>query len=136
MEERKTPPVQRGNIDGISMRKPVAENPQIIKSQAADKQDLKQQASRQTSQTKASTGKEVKPGKNWLVITLAVIIFLGLSAFAVYMGLQKKSDSGNPLVNSSTDNKQLIDQTLNDIDQLNDQTDNSGEGLSDEQLGL
>lgn len=142
MEERKVPPPQRGNIDGIRPRKPAVASQASDSSQVPVGQNASSQNPPQVRQTvKTTVGKKPKKSKNMTVIILAVLIFIGLSGFAIYTvlnrgedGLQKNSSTGQ--ASSSADSKQLIDQTVNEIDQLNDQSDESGTGLSDEQLGL
>jgi uncharacterized protein HemX len=136
MEERKTPPVQRGNIDGIRPRRPNAENQMADNSQKAPDQQPKQ-----NQQADKPADKKPKSGKNLAVIIPAVIIFIGLSALAIYAGIQKNADGqqakeAGSAQTSKNDTNDLIDQTINEIDQLNDQPDSSGEGLSDEKLGL
>jgi uncharacterized protein HemX len=136
MEERKVPPPQRGNIDGIRPRKP------NIDSQPAASASASTPTPTEPKQAERIADRQPKKGKNLLAIISAIIIFIGLSSLAVYMGLQQDSGSTNPdKINtvqdgSGADTSQLIDQTVNDIDQLDDQPDGSGEGLSDEKLGL
>lgn len=142
MEERKVPPPQRGNIDGIRPRKPAVASQPADSSQVPSGQDISNQNPPQTRQTLNPTvGKKQKKSKNMTVIILAVLIFIGLSGFAIYTVLNMDEDgsqknSGAAQNSSSADSKQLIDQTVDEIDQLDDRSDESGAGLSDEQLGL
>ncbi|MEX2014625.1 MAG: hypothetical protein WD885_01700 [Candidatus Saccharimonadales bacterium] len=144
MEERKPPPVQRGNIDGIRPRRPSVdvENQITGNAQAGDgSQEVSDQKPKQSRQAEKQADKKPKAGKNLSVIIPAVIIFIGLSALAIYVGIQKNLDgrqaekTGSAQTNSA-DTSGSIDQVINEIDQLSDQPDNSGEGLSDEKLGL
>lgn len=145
MEERKIPPVQRGSIDGISPRKPNLsvqdiENPQLTSEQG---QNLSNQKSPQQAQqtVNKTVSKKPKKNKNLGVIILAAIVLIGLSTFAIYTQLSGKSvDEAENAARSGRGNaassNELIDQTLSEIDRLSGQPDTSGEGLSDEQLGL
>lgn len=139
------PPAQRGNIDGVSPRKPNAKNQLAGSSQPGNDQQALDQKPPEKQETKKPVATKPKKSKNLFVIILAVVILIGLSAFAVYTGLRQDSDASDNQTagqtdssqnNSTTDNGELIDQTINEIDQLNDQSDTSGEGLSDEKLGL
>lgn len=142
MEERKVPPTQRGNIDGITPRKPAVASQTVESPQVPSEQNISNQNPASAQQTvKTTVGKKPKKSKNLLVIILAAIVLIGLSTFAVYTELSGKSaDQAAKEANSGRDNatgnNELIDQTINEIDQLNDQSDESGTGLSDEQLGL
>lgn len=148
MEEnnRKVPPVQRHSIDGVKARRPNPPDNQAFKSEGSPSPEVQQQIENQ--KLKQDSGKTPdKPKKkrgNLLVISLAVVLLIGLSALAVYVGLGQNSegaDNNQPAEQTSTenpavDNEELINQTLNEIDQLNNQSDSSGEGLSDAKLGL
>ncbi len=143
MEERKVPPAQRGNIDGISPRRPNTDNQTAGNSPAPGSGQTNQgQKPPKDQQTNNPTKKkQPKKSKNLLVIIPAIIIFIGLSALAVYSGLQRNSDNqqaneAGAGQNAGSEASDLIDQTINEIDQLDDQPDTSGEGLSDDRLGL
>ncbi|HEX5798030.1 MAG TPA: hypothetical protein VFX79_01625 [Candidatus Saccharimonadales bacterium] len=142
MEERKAPPPQRGNIDGIRPRRLSGENqpPDNVQVEGNSQKALGQQPD-QNQQADKPAEKKPKSGKNLAVIIPAVIIFIGLSALAIYAGIQKNRDGQQGQETGSTqasknEASNLIDKTINEIDQLNDQPDSSGEGLSDEKLGL
>lgn len=135
---RRLPPVQRGNIDGIQARRPDTPPAQAAENTPApDSQEPKQQAPPEQ--------KVKNPTKNLLVIILAVLILVGLSGLAIYAGLQKNSNNSNDgqseqtsseQGNNSENSAELIDQTINEIDQLGGESDSSGQDLSDEELGL
>lgn len=147
MEEnnRKVPPVQRHSIDGVKARRPNPEN-QASRSNGSPSPEVQQQIESQKLQQnpEKNPGKPKKKRGSLLVISLAIIVLIGLSALAVYVGLRQNAqgaDSNQPAEQTSTenpavDNEELIDQTINEIDQLNNQSDSSGEGLSDAKLGL
>ena len=147
MEEnnRKVPPVQRHSIDGVKARRPNPEN-QASQSDGSPSPEIQQQIESQKLQQdpEKNPGKPKKKRGSLLVISLAIIVLIGLSALAVYVGLEqnlKGADNNQPAEQTTTenpavDNEELIDQTINEIDQLNNQSDSSGEGLSDAKLGL
>lgn len=142
MEERKVPPVQRNSIDGIKVRQTSPGNPAAGNPTVPDAPKTPSQPPQEKQQTKQSVVKEPKKSKNLLAVTLAVIILIGLSALAVYVRLQQNTDgrdkaaSGQESVSEENNPAEAIDQTIKDIDQLDNQPDSSGEGLSNEQLGL
>lgn len=144
MEDRKVPPAQRGNIDGISPRRPNTDNQAAGNSPAAGggQKNQEQKPSKDQQTNKPVEKKQPKKSKNLLVIIPAIIVFIGLSALAVYTGLQRNSDNqevrgtASGQDDSAAGTGELIDQTINEIDQLSNQPDTSGEDLSDDQLGL
>ncbi len=143
MEERKVPPAPRGNIDGIRPRRLDDSTLPAGKPQAQGAQPTADQKTTQNRQVEQTAIPKPKKTRHLAVIIPAVIIFIGLASLAVYTGLLQnsggeKASQGAASVDdtSSSDSKQLIDQTVNEIDQISDQPDTSGEGLSDDQLGL
>jgi uncharacterized protein HemX len=142
MEERKVPPPQRGNIDGIRPRQLDDSTPPASKPQAQNAQPTVDQKTPQNRQVGETSIPKPKKTRHLAVIIPAVIIFIGLAALAVYTGLSQNSSGGQSSQEaasgdtSASDSKQLIDQTINEIDQISDQPDTSGDGLSIDQLGL
>lgn len=136
---RQRPLNQRGNIDGIRARRPDASNqPTQNSNEPSSGQKPNQQVK------KAAVGKSRK-SRNLPAIFIAIIILVGLSGLAIYNQRQKNSGenttgqaSESAVVQNDTtqDEGALIDATINEIDQLNDQPDSSGEGLSNDKLGL
>ncbi len=145
MEDRKLPPAPRGNIDGIRPRRPdagVQSQPPPDKPQPQDGQPSAEKAP-QNRQVKEEALQKPKKTRHLAVIIPAIIIFIGLAALAVYTGLlqdsaggQSSQEAASGVETSVPDSQQLIDQTINEIDQISDQPDTSGEGLSNDQLGL
>lgn len=143
MEERKVPPAPRGNIDGIRPRRLDDSTPIAAKPPAQGAQPTADQKPQQSRQVKETAIPKPKKTRHLAVIIPAIIIFIGLASLAVYTGLSQNPAEGEAPKGaasagdtSSSDSKQLIDQTVNEIDQISDQPDTSGEGLSDDQLGL
>jgi uncharacterized protein HemX len=148
INNRRMPLNQRGNIDGVRARRPdTASQPNDEAPKNPDNPQPQNPEPPKAPQAKKEPNKKPKPKKrsNLLIIILAIIVLIGLSSLAVYAGLQKNSKASDEQQpgqasaeqdNPTVDNGELINQTINEIDQLDNQSDSSGEGLSDEKLGL
>ena len=144
MEEnnRNLPPVRRQNIDGVQTRRPV--NPAAPVATLPNSQENQQVQQPATQEQPQNVAKKPKKRGNLLVITLAIFVLIGLSGLAVYAGLQQDKSSSQPdaqaqeasAAEPAVGTNELVDQTINEIDRLDDKSDASGEGLSDEKLGL
>lgn len=141
---RKVPPVQRGNIDGIQIRRTDALSPPSEEAPKVDNQELKEQAPPE-QKIKEHEKRKPKKNKNLLAIILAVCVLVGLSGLAVYVGLQQNANdpkdgqsgqAASEQANNPDKSTELIDQTISEIDRLDNESDSSGQGLSDDNLGL
>lgn len=139
------PTSQPKAVDGIVPRpqQPAKEEAQ---SQVASADQLPAEATDIPPTPQAPEKPKSKSGKK-LPIVLALIVLITFAGLAIYIGLNKdKSDkqaNSNSKGTSQTaagttieQDKQQTAEIVNDINDLQDDTDNSGDGLTDKNLGL
>ncbi|MBW3568536.1 hypothetical protein KY385_00185 [Candidatus Parcubacteria bacterium] len=113
-----------------------------------DNQELKPQTDEQKpdQQNKPPSPAKPKKKRGILPIAISIIILLALSSLAVYAGLIKKDESQRNLDNtdasahqpaiSDAEDRQALQQVIDQIDELPDDKDTSGDNLTDQKLGL
>lgn len=132
-------------VDGIMPAPPKTNQEE----QASPQPTSEGQTPTETAEVPQETQKSEKPKKKIgkkLPIILAVLTLITLAGLAVYMGLSAnksdKNETGQPGIYTQTvestveQDKQQTSEIVNDINNLQDDTDTSGDGLTDQNLGL
>lgn len=94
-------------------------------------------------QNQQDQNKPKKKRGNGLVISLAVLVMVALAGLAAYIGFfadkssdVSKNNSNQTSQSTASEDKQAVDQLAAEAESLPDNQDDSGNNLSDDQLGL
>ena len=134
----------KGSIDGVVNTRVGSMKNNRFDGGKSDKSSdiLDENQSVQPNQQKGASNRKVN---NITAITLALVILIGLSGVAIFAYIQNRSNPSTaangqtaqtPQIETATSASNDVDQIIGEIDRLTDERDTSGDGLTDQNLGL